>query len=334
MNRKTAGMWRSLTFAVLMAASAAALFPAGSALADNGMTLRVNDTRAEPGGLVAVVLRTYAPRGMAQGEICLTASSPTKSAAMGSAPLKALRTKAAQMPFASLLAVDVAGPLGDVKIQAAFDESRQMALVRFSSPSATVNESDGPLAVFYFRVASELTGPAMFEIGVDLGGTVLIGADGKTIEIEPRSGELEVRAAGSGLRLEAVGDRVRSGEVAGLAVETDEPLAIAGGEVTLAYAPAFAAGVAELVTDRLDGAIVYSVDTSTAGRISLTFDSVASPLNSKPGRLFFFHLPTPPGLADGAKSKLVIDPESTYLIDAQGRWIRLELVAGQLEIDN
>ena len=170
MTRKAT--WRSISAAALIAAGVVSLAPGGTASAEETLTLRVNDARAEPGDLVAVVVRTYATRGMAQGEICLMASSGPDSAAIGAPALKGLRSKT--MPFVALEAVEVASVAGDVTSLAAFDEPSQMALVRFSSPSGTVNESDGPLATFYFRVSENFAGPAEFLIAIDLGGTFLV----------------------------------------------------------------------------------------------------------------------------------------------------------------
>lgn len=330
MTRKAT--WRSISAAALIAAGVVSLAPGGTASAEETLTLRVNDARAEPGDLVAVVVRTYATRGMAQGEICLMASSGPDSAAIGAPALKGLRSKT--MPFVALEAVEVASVAGDVTSLAAFDEPSQMALVRFSSPSGTVNESDGPLATFYFRVSENFAGPAEFLIAIDLGGTFLVDADGEPVTLEPLAGEFEIRAPGEALRLHAVGDRVPPGEVASLAVETEKPLAVAGGRLVLAYDSRFAGGSPELVSG-FDGAeLSYVLDTSEPGRLSLTFDSPDTALNHDPGRLLSFHLPTSSDLSDGEKSDLVIDAGSSYLVDSEGRWIGLELVDGEIEIDD
>ena len=40
---------------------------------DDELRLRVNDATGVPGGLVAIVVRTYAPRGIRQGQMCFRA---------------------------------------------------------------------------------------------------------------------------------------------------------------------------------------------------------------------------------------------------------------------
>jgi len=54
------------------------------ATAGSDLTLRVNDVKAAPGELIAVEVRTYAPRGVGQGQICLRAASRLNSSGSGS----------------------------------------------------------------------------------------------------------------------------------------------------------------------------------------------------------------------------------------------------------
>ena len=54
--------------------------------AKDRLTLRVNDAVAEPGGLAAIVVRTYSSRGVSSGQICMEAGSvraPTGGGAVG-----------------------------------------------------------------------------------------------------------------------------------------------------------------------------------------------------------------------------------------------------------
>lgn len=335
--------WRSIAATAVVAAGLAQL-PATVAAAEESLTLTVNDARAEPGGLVAVVVRTYASRGLVQGEICLTASGEVKSASLGAGDGKVIGsragrqesgvalTKAGSMPFVALEAVEVVSDDGDAATLAAFDESIQVALVRFSSESGTVNTSDGPLAVFYFRLSSAFAGPAEFEIGLDLGGTFLIDADGEVVTIEPRPGRLEVRAPGEILRVEAMGYQADAGETAVLGVGAEEEFATTGGQVALAYDPAFAAGPPEVAIEPRDGQAIYVVDASEAGRVLVRFEAAGDTLGFGAGRFVSIRLPTSPDLEEGDKSAIVIDAQSTFLVDAAGRWMGLELRDAELEI--
>lgn len=298
---------------------------------DDSMTLRVDDVRAGPGEVVAVVVRTYAPRGVEQGEICVTASS---SGGGGKAALiSEILTKSVPSPFVALEAVEVFSADGDVTLVAAFDDTDQTALLQFQSPSATVNDTDGPLAIFYFRVSASISSAAEFEIGIDPDGTFLIDADGEMIDVEPRAGRLEVRPLGDTLRLEALDDRVEPGETAEISVETHESAAIASGQVVLTYDPSFVSGTPQVSMDPQHGSSTFTVDTSVAGRVLVAFQSSDSSLGGVPGDIITFHLPTSTTLADGSKSALVLDPALTYLVGSQGQWIALELRDGELEID-
>ena len=134
---------RSLGWLLPVAALALSIsFPGMLLAGGESMTLRINDTSAEPGGLAAVVLRTYAPRGVGQGQICLAAAA--NRGASGS-------------PFVSLESVVVFSEQGDANVTQSFDEGAQMGLIEFDSLSATINWSDGPLAVLFFRVADTVT---------------------------------------------------------------------------------------------------------------------------------------------------------------------------------
>lgn len=57
--------WSFLAFVSLAVGSVAST----PVFADDAMTLRINDADAVAGGLVEVVIRTYAPRSISQGQI-------------------------------------------------------------------------------------------------------------------------------------------------------------------------------------------------------------------------------------------------------------------------
>lgn len=297
------------SLAILSAAPAAA----------ESLTLRVNDAMGEPGGRAAVVVRTYAPRGVEEGQICLRATS---------------RLKADTTPFAMLEEAIVYSGAGDAVYFSAFDEALQAARVDFSSASASINESDGPLAVFFFRLRSSLAGGEKFEIAIDLADTALVGADGQPVPLDLRSGVLTIREPGSPVLFAAEGDAVTAGSVAALGIDTQEAFSIGAGRAVLTYDPAFATGPPVVTLDPRHGDAFFFADTTVAGRIDVTFQSPGGTLNGVPGTLFSIRLPTAPSLPVGSQTVVALDPDpaSTWLQDAGGVPISVAVEPGTLEI--
>ena len=204
---------------------------ASSGWAKDELTLRVNDAKAAPGELVAVEVRTYAPRGVGQGQICLRASNNLDSSGSGSsapapqavtlAPVAEdarLRSRSGasggdavrmgsvaarsswsepgpEHPFVALEGVTVLSALGDAVFSQWFDEGTQIAVVDFASPSATINEADGPLAIFYFRLDPDLREDQEFELVLDPGVTFIVDDSGEQVPLRLRSGRLRIEEA-------------------------------------------------------------------------------------------------------------------------------------------
>ena len=110
-----------LSLALVWQAAAPGALLAG----DDALTLRINDTTAEPGGRVAVVLRTYASRGVGQGQIIVRVRPKRRGVAPSG-------------PFVALEQAVVFSAEGDASPVDVFDSGGQTALVEFDSPSATV----------------------------------------------------------------------------------------------------------------------------------------------------------------------------------------------------
>ncbi|HEX5714780.1 MAG TPA: hypothetical protein VF179_01390, partial [Thermoanaerobaculia bacterium] len=200
----------TLTVAVL---ALSALAPQQAEAAEK-LTLRVNDARGGPGDLVSVVVRTYASRPIAQGQICIgarrqgrnrsTANAMTGEAATGS-------------PFASLEKVEVFSARQDATFQVSFDG--EGADVTFRSPSASINAVDGPLAVFHFRLSNAVQEGEVYEIALDIADTFVVASSGQRLEIESKPGELEIREDDDGgggeeedsIELGVTGGKVRRG---------------------------------------------------------------------------------------------------------------------------
>lgn len=295
--------------------------PGGLHAGGQQMTLRINDTMVDPGGLAAIVLRTYAPRGISQGQICFRGS--TANRADGTTPVG---------PFVALEQAVVFSETGDAQVVETFDGSTQTTMIEFESLSATINWADGPLAVLYFRVDGLVTPGQEFVLELDLADTFAFDADGQPIALVPRSGELGIRAPGDLYELSAEGDAVGPGEVAVLGVETSELFAIGNGQVALHYDPALTTGSPMVLMDPRHGNAWFDVDDSLPGRVVVSFESPDTSLNEVPGQLISFRVQVAPDASIGSQSTVFLDPLLTFLIDDQGDTVPLALAADLLEV--
>lgn len=192
------------------------------------MTLRVNDVKGVPGGLIAVEVRTYAPRGVGQGQICLFAVSRLSNSGSGSiadpsagrfeggfgeglrsrgpnptprelTPSSGLRSAigagssdAPDQPLLTLEGVAVLSGLGDAVYNSIFDAGTQLAMVDFTSDSGTINEADGPMLILYFRLSEDLEPNQEFEIVLDGTNTFIVDDKGEEVPLELRGGRLRI----------------------------------------------------------------------------------------------------------------------------------------------
>jgi hypothetical protein len=306
---------------------------------DGALKLRVNDAVAKPGGVVAIVLRTYAARPIRQGQISVrvrkggaAANALTGRALSGPAvedltePVQPLRFLGAVVYSTRSDSATQATPTGAA--------GNQAVKVQFSSPSGTVNASDGPLAVLRFRLHPGVTPGQRFTIEVDPALTSLVDSGGQPIVIEPRNATLTVRAPSAPFAVEAEGDEVEPGETAELGVQTFEPFNIASGKVTLRYSPAIAAVSGQPVV-RMDpryGKATFTV-TRKPGVLIVDFKSPDRTLNTVPGAIVAVDLPTRASAAIGTQSPVRLDPAGTWLRNGKGQKLKLRLEAGTLAFE-
>lgn len=293
------------------------------------LTLRANDAIGAPGGTVVVVLRTYAPRLIRQGQISVRARKPAPSVrafdlAAVTQPLR---------PWATLLSSAVYSVRGDsVLAPPALTGTVDSQQVRaaFSSQSGTINGADGPLAIFRLKLSPSVVPGQTFVLEVDPAQTSLVDAAGQPIAIEPRNGVLTIRAKNAPFEIEAEGDKPRPGEIAELGVSTFEPFALASGQVTLRYDPRF--GTAPQV--RMDpryGRATFRVERPRPGVLKVVFQSPNKTLNTVPGKIIAIDLPTPANGAVGLSAPITFDPAGTWFVGANGRRLAVKLENGRLE---
>lgn len=298
---------------------------------DDALKLRVNDAIGKPGGTVAIVLRTYAARPIRQGQISI---GIRKGAAANAANLLTGPTveslKAPVRPLTFLGAV-VYSTRGDSATQASPKGTADSPAVdlQFSSPSGTVNASDGPLAVLRFRLDPSVVPGQQYTITVDPALTSLIDSGGQGIDVEPINATLTIRAPSAPMAIEAEGDDVEPGEAAELGVQTFEPFRISSGRVTLRYNAAVAAGAPAVRIDPRYGKANFTV-VRRRGLLIVDFKSPDKSLNNVPGTIVAVSLPTRASVAIGTESPVTLDPAGTWLKNVQGQKLKLKIENGSL----
>lgn len=340
MLKKTSSLLTALAFAALLLPGIpVALARQGS---DDGggdggsgsgkaLTLRINQAIGAPGGIVAIVLRTYAPRPIRQGQVVLRVRKRPPAAKLA---LTAEAITQPVRPFASLVSATVYSVNGDSVSQSnlAGQTDGQTATVRFTSASSTVNAADGPLAVFKFKLSPNVAPGQTFDISIDPAQTGLVDQNGQPIAIEPRDDGLIIRAPQAPFLLEAEGDEVRPGEAAELGVQTFEPFPVSGGRVTLRYAPRLAGGLPTVKIDPRYGRATFTVNRATPGVLIVDFKSPDNSLNTVPGTIVAVSLPIAAAARVGDSSTVTLDPAGTWLLTRTGRKVKLKIENGRLAV--
>lgn len=334
MDRMLDRIARSLPLAAALLGTLFGLGASAPARAGDKLTLRVNQAIGEPGGVVAVVVRTYAPRAIEQGQVCFRSGFgrrlTTGDAALAPAEaVDAARARpTAESPFAELTGFRVFSDVGDAVSSASFDGT--LALLNFASPSASVNRSDGPLAVLYFRLKDTLAPRQRFEVEIDLANTFLVDAAGDEVTLRPKAGRLTVRAPGDPFKVEADGDTVAPGAVAELGVMTFEPVAMGAGQVAFHYDPTVAAAPPTVRMDPRYGASAFTVDADTPGLVLISFTSPDGSFNSVPGQIVSLALPTRADVPAGTVTPVWLDSAATFFVDPAGGALPFTFEAGEL----
>jgi len=326
----------ALALSALLMLTMAGVRPAGARTTDAPLTLRINRAITEPGGIFAVVLRTYAARPIRQGQVSIRIASPTTTAA--AAPVRRVSTRSGSStqtpPVATLLSAVVFSVNGDtqIKTSAILDSTGWGAVTQFQSLSAGINAADGPLAVFFFQLDPGVAPGQKLTLQIDPKVTSLLDANGRQITLDPRGGILEVQAPGSPRTLGADGGTAPAGGLATLAMQTFEPFLLSQGQLALRFDPSLVAGDPVVRIDPRYGRADFTVDRSTPGLLVVSFTSPDASLNTVPGSIVSIDVTVAAGAVVGTVSPLEIDPALSWLIDAQGKAVDLTFEAGTLTI--
>jgi hypothetical protein len=328
----------AVALSALLMLTMAGVRPAVARTTDVPLTLRINRAIAEPGGVFAVVLRTYAARPIRQGQVSIRIASPTTTAA--AAPVRRVSTRSGSgsstqtPPVATLLSAVVFSVNGDTQTRtsAILDSTGWGAVTQFQSLSAGINAADGPLAVFFFQLDPGVAPGQKLTLQIDPKVTSLLDANGRQITLDPRGGTLEVQAPGSPRTLGADGGTATAGGLATLAMQTFEPFLLSQGQLALRFDPSLVVGDPVVRIDPRYGRADFTVDRSTPGLLVVSFTSPDASLNTVPGSIVAIDVTIAPGATAGTVSPLAIDPALSWLIDAQGKAVDLVLEAGTLTI--
>ncbi len=279
------------------------------------LTLRLNDTEGRPGSLVALVIRTYAPRGIGQGQLCFR----TLSQNLTGTTSKGLEAG----PFAALEDFIVWSTTGDAVAGASFDDTNQTAMLDFSSFSGSINLEDGPMAALIFRLRDNLPTNSSFEVGLDGAESFLFDADGVPVPLEIRPGELVILPSAAPYSLSAEGDEIPPGGLAQLGFATQEIFPISQGQVAFEYDPSVAQSLPTVTFDGRHGNAIVTIDQSQSGRVLVSFASSDQSLNWIPGQLIGINLRLRDNIPEGTSSAVRLDAASTWLEGPSGPYLLL-----------
>lgn len=285
---------------------------------EEALTLRVNDAEAAPGGIAAVVLRTYSSRGIGQGQLCLGVHRQV-------GPDRESEVPEGDAILTELLAIRVYSAQNDARYRARFDPIAQTADAKFGSLTASINEVDGPLAVLYFRVSSAAVPGDRYDIGLLAADTFLIDGDGLPIPVSIRPGRLDIRARAEPYETGASAEDTVPGQVAFLGFSTREPFRIGEGQVGLEYDASLAAGPAEVFVDPRYGPAEWTVDEPVPGQLLIRFTSPNAWLGHLPGEILSVRVPTRPDIPPGTQSPVIVDPALTWLAGKDGGLLDIAL---------
>lgn len=311
------GSWLPLAFLALFAVLAPS---AAEAQAPEELTLRINDAAGRPEAQVAVVLRTYAPRPIKQGQICFFAGRRL--------------VRGGSAPFASLDDVVVFSEAGDAVTVGVLEGAggEQTVMLEFSSDSSSVNESDGPLAAFYLTLAPDVAAGQIIDLELDVDQTFLEDEDGNPVDLRLRSGELSVLGAEEPFLLEADGTEAPAGSVALLTVETAELRSLGSGTVGYRYDPEVAEGPPTVTAAEHAGPLNFTVDSSQEGLVLIDFTAGGNDVNRVPGPLFVVNLLISSTAAPNSLWPVSLDPELTSLVAFDGEALDLTLGSDVLRV--
>jgi hypothetical protein len=277
------------------------------------LELLVDETRVTLGEEVQIVVRTVESRPLATASFSLEMRD---------------RDGLPAVLFAALDSSSVysgsTGGAGDATIQTTWNPATQRVDVTLASPSASLNELFGPLAVLRFTLDAGVQEGDRFEIAMHP-DVHLVDGLAEPVVAAPADGRVRIIDADPGQNLGALGGEVFPGGNMVLGAMTVHTYAIGGGTIELLYDASLASGPPVVALDpRYGETVVDAVDTSVPGRVLVTFHSAGALYNATlHGAIFTVVVPSRPDVAIGTSSVVSLGP-ATALTDAAGDPIELE----------
>jgi len=292
----------------------------GRATAQQPLTLQVNDADARPGGVMAVVLRTYTSRQLGQGQVGFRGNQGLRSGAgIGPDVTRAL--------FSGFLGAVVFSDQDDAvnRVEIGPGGGGAAIVLSFASLSASINQSDGPLAVLYFRVSNDAVIDTRIDLTIDPLSSFLTDELGNDVPIAVASGRLRILAPNDPFGISANAEDTIPGTPAVLSLQTPEALPLSAGQAAFVFDPFFVDGPAVVNMDPRYGDANYTVDDSTPGLIIVTYESPDNSLNRVPGDFITVTIPTRSDIAPGTMTPIDFDPNLTFLLDKNGQELTLSI---------
>ena len=282
---------------------------------DDALTLRVEDTRVQAGGLAVVSIRTYAPRPIGSGQLCIRVRRPR-------------RAQGEVNPDLDLVEVRVFGQ--DVSSSSTFipDSEGGEIVVEFSSATG-VNREDGPLIAAFLQLGPGPVAGDEFDLDLDLENTSLLNGAGQAITVDGRPGTLQVVAPGSPLSVDFDGEDHQPGDFPTLQISTREGRALSAGALQLSLPESLADQPFELITRFQYGSLQPTVTRQAQTLLLIEFTSPDSDFNEVPGALF--ELRYSKTLESGLYPVSVV-AQGSSLLDDQSTSVPLDLEGGSLQI--
>lgn len=278
------------------------------------LTLHVEDAIGAPGRRVAVVFRAYASRPIGQGQLCFAVRESNVDQKSG----------AESFPLLSYEDSVVFSTAGDVQVE--FVETTTGVPryeLRFTSPSATVNDYHGPLAAVFFNLHEDAVPGSRFELVIDPADTEFLDESGYPIAFDVTPAELHVRATAEPYSVAADVGVVVRGDTAEIGIRTAEPVEWARGRFGLRYDADILPGELSVRMDPRHGLASFDYDTPYPGLLIVDFASPDGSLNEIPGSVVLVRMDSSRAARPKASRRIWLDPALSWVVGSDGRPLQL-----------
>lgn len=302
----------ALVVAAALSAAVGAFSFSGPARAQEMLTLSIDDMEAAPGDTAVLVVRSYQPRPISQGQVCFIIGEPR---------------------FTDIRRAKVRSTQKDATFTASLATPTEAAMT-MSSASATINATEGPVILIAFTVDPNATPGESFQLSIQLPDSFLTDEFGTPIEIDVKPGTFTIKQPGAPHTLEADNANAAAGSTVILDIATAEYKPLSSGVVDYRYDTSIIEGIDDVRVLALKNDAVFTADTSVAGRVRITFSSPSRTIAKIPGQFIQLTARVRSGLPDGRVGPLGIARAATFLIANDGTNLPLVIDNGNIEIKN